>query len=371
MASFAQGDYGYSTSSSLGSNEVIVSARDLTKTKYEDIPEVVTYNGVDYNVVSMNSCFSNCVNMVTSPNIPTTVTNLHSCFYRCLSLTTPPVIPDSVINMSECFMGCASLTTAPVIPSNVEQLAQCFKSCSNLSGDIYVYANPSQQWLAPTYCLNGLQNSVVIHAMNDNIEKCRSIARTAPTAYPAYVNVHPETPITFTDTEMNYKTDSGFTPMSLQTNANLVQCEVPDLVNGGTITTNVNDALLDLSKRDAYTINWNLPYISDGFTVTRTGYDITIVGTSPSKYPAIMTLRLYTYKPFAPNNNQYQIVGVPDDWSIRYKINNGNIRTAYSGTTNIGALQNGDEVTISLPLPWGRTYNDTFSVLVEQVGGGS
>ena len=37
--------------------------------------------------------------------------------------------------------------------------------------------------------------------------------------------------------------------LSLQTNANLVQCEIPDLVNGGTITTNVNDALIDLYKR--------------------------------------------------------------------------------------------------------------------------
>lgn len=220
MADFVIGDYKYTT---ITSNTVEVDVNDTTKSSYEDIPSSVIYGGVTYSVVDM-----------------------YECFRGCTSLTHPPTIPNSVTNLYGCFRGCTSLVQSPVIPNSIIDMAHCFRGCTSLVGDIYIYCDTLQ--LQMTYCFYDTTQPIILHAMNDNVEVCDLLAATANNSN-VYVNVRPEGDINFIDTEMNYMTNEGLKTLSLQTNANLVQCEVPDLVNGGTIITNVNDALVDLLKR--------------------------------------------------------------------------------------------------------------------------
>lgn len=282
MADFVIGDYKYFI---IDIDAVQASADIRTKSSYEDIPSSVTYGGVTYRVINLHSCFSGCTNLTTSPTLPDTIENMHACFYGCTSLTTPPVIPNSVEYLVDCFINCTTLTTAPVIPSAVISMIDCFRGCTALEGDVYVYAS-NMSGGAVSGCFKDTIQPIVLHSMNNNTETCDLLAATANNGN-VLVNVHPETPITFTDTEMNYKTDSGFIPVSLQTNANLVQCEIPDLVNGGTITTNVNDALLDLYERRPFTISWDIPIgttvtISAGFTISNDNGKIKAIKTSTS-----------------------------------------------------------------------------------------
>ena len=244
MATFVIGDYQYTT---LSPNTVKVVARSLTKSSYEDIPASVTYEGVEYSVTSTESCFENCTFLTQAPVIPSSVTDMKNCFFGCTSLTQAPVIPNSVTNLYSCFQNCTSLTQAPVIPSSVTDMALCFRGCTSLIGDVYIYYLDTRQ-SQMTYCFYGTTQPITLYAMNDNVEVCDLLATTANNGN-VFVNIHSETPISFIDTQMNYMTNKGLKALSLQTNANLVQCEVPDLVNGGIITTNVNDALVDLLKR--------------------------------------------------------------------------------------------------------------------------
>lgn len=253
MASFVIGDYQYTIISNANAT---VSARvvDNTKSSYDDIPSVVKNNNVYYTVIQLgsqsaaNGCFKGCTDLVTPPSIPSTVTLMVGTFSGCTSLTIPPEIPEGVTSITDCFGGCTSLTYAPVIPSSVQFMGYTFRGCSSLSGDIYIYTSTLSS--TPSATFMGTTQNICLHSMNNNASICDQLASTADNDN-VHVNIHPEAQISFMNTEMNYRQSSMFAPVSLQTNASLVQCEVPDLVNGGTITTNVNDALIDLYKRGA------------------------------------------------------------------------------------------------------------------------
>lgn len=176
------------------------------------------------------------------------VNNMDECFKDCDSLIIPPPIPDSVYGIVSCFDGCRRLEQAPVIPDSVQFVNNCFKNCTSLTGDVYVCGASMNDYLD---CFVGTTKPIYLRSVgNKNAELLTQLAGTANNNN-VLINIHPESPITFADAQMNYMTEQGLVPLSLQTNANLVQCEVPDLANGGTIITNVNDALIDLYNRGA------------------------------------------------------------------------------------------------------------------------
>lgn len=196
---------------------VYAEPQDKTKAIYNLPMRDITVAGISYLVQGIE--YSNCANMTTplelSPNL------LKLAFYKCTSLTTAPVIPDNIINMDYCFEGCTSLT-----------------------GDIYIY---SQQLDYPNRCFYDTTLPITLHAMNNNVEVCEQLASTANNNN-VYINTTPTTlPSTIECTPMNYQTDNGLVQLSPQTDASLVSVQVPN--GSGTITTTLEDALIDLYSR--------------------------------------------------------------------------------------------------------------------------
>ena len=216
MPSVIIGDYRYSTTSA---GTAMVNVVDTTKTSYGEILSSVEIGSVTYSVTSMSSCFE-----------------------ICTSLTTAPEIPSSVTSMSSCFRNCTSLTTAPVIPSSVTDMNGCFSSCTALYGDIFINSTAVNY----TNCFHSTTQPITLHGVNTSF--LSQLASTA-TNNNVYVNTTP-TPIpsTIQGTNMYYQ-QTQKTPIQLspQTDASLVSVEVP--FGNGTITTTLQDALLDLYQR--------------------------------------------------------------------------------------------------------------------------
>lgn len=195
------------------------------------------------SAVENKSLYESPLNRIPYKNL--LVSNMDECFNNCTLLTQAPPVPSGTQSMSMCFMGCTSLVAPPVIPSNVIDITDCFRGCTSLTGDIYILG--STIWFYDD-CFNGTTQPIYLQGADP--QNLIQMAQTSANNN-IYVNVHPETLITFNDTQMNYMDGNELKSLSLQTNANLVQCDVPDLANGGTITTNVNDALIDLYQRRA------------------------------------------------------------------------------------------------------------------------
>lgn len=195
------------------------------------------------SVTNMSGCFYGCINLTIAPKIPSGVTDMGSCFWACKSLVTAPEIPDGVTDISWCFQGCTSLTTAPVIPRSVANMSACFMICESLTGDIYVITHHDVESI--DRCFSSTTKPITLHG--NNILTLESLASTA-TNNNVYVNTTPTTlPSTIECTPMNYQTDNGLVQLSPQTDASLVSVQVP---NGGeTITTTLEDALVDLYQR--------------------------------------------------------------------------------------------------------------------------
>lgn len=244
-----------------------------------DCVNMVTAPEIPDGVTNMDSCFSGCESLTIAPTIPIGVTSMDSCFkdcialvnppiiqydeyadlyidshlinmsrsfYNCTSLVAPPSIPEYIEDISYCFYGCESLAYAPyILGNNVNNITSCFQGCTSLSGDIYIFIEATGVGDRINDCFAGTIKPITLSASKRTLSLYKSLAQTS-TNNNIYINVHPETPITFKSTQMNYMTEDGLKTLSLQTNADLVQCEVPDIVNGGTITTNANDALEDL-----------------------------------------------------------------------------------------------------------------------------
>lgn len=203
-----------------------------------------------------------------------------------------------------CFEDCTSLTTAPIIPNSVTDMTRCFYNCTSLVDDVYIQAN-----VTDTYeCFEYTTQPIILHSIDNNATACDMLATTANNNN-VYVNTHPETPITFTDTQMNYMTNEGLKTLSLQTNANLVQCEIPDLVHGGTITTNVNDAIIDLCSRhgDFWRIpSFNGASVVGGVTFTNNeDGTFTINGTATQD----ANIKLATIYPLVDSDTGYKFTG--------------------------------------------------------------
>lgn len=176
---------------------------DTTKTIYSEIVTPYTYNGHDYVVTSMDSCFSYCINM----------------------------------------------TTAPVIPSTVTEFESCFAGCDSLTGDIYMLPIDFSQpvGIGAYHCFYNTRLPIVLH--NPKTGVADTLAETANYGN-VYVNTAPSLLPTSSDvelTEMNYKESMGFTTLSPQTNAELISVQVPH--GNNTITTTLNNALVDLYYR--------------------------------------------------------------------------------------------------------------------------
>lgn len=304
MATFTQGDYTYTTLAI--PNVVGLEATDKTKVSYGEIPSSVTYGGVTYTVYSvvdgfrdctnlrnapvlpdtiesMETAFRGCTNLTSAPSIPPKVDYLANCFRDCVSLEFAPEFPTGTYNLNRTFYGCSKLITAPVIPKSVTDMRYCFKNCTKLAGDVYIYNDIPYDSTLLLYqgAFEDTVQPIVLHPMNDNVDFCERLAKTA-TNNNVYVNVHPQEPTTFTDTEMNYKTENDFIVVSPQTHSDVVQCEVPDLVNGGTVTTNVNDVLVDLAERIGSTVEYVFWKQFGGLTYTRKDNEVIITGKPQS-----------------------------------------------------------------------------------------
>ncbi|UTC75214.1 leucine-rich repeat protein [Treponema sp. OMZ 792] len=93
------------------------------------LPETVA------GLVSMESCFRDCTDLVSLANIPANVTNMSNCFSGCTSLIKGPDIPEGVNDMSYCFKGCSSLKKVKLnCPYNASGInfAAVFFNCNAL-----------------------------------------------------------------------------------------------------------------------------------------------------------------------------------------------------------------------------------------------
>lgn len=97
----------------------------VLKNNYEGdvvIPQMVSYNGNEFSVTSLDDrCFFNCSSL-TSITLPKGITSVgNMCFYGCSSLTSI-TIPDGTTFLGErCFEGCKSLTSIS-FPSSLSVL---------------------------------------------------------------------------------------------------------------------------------------------------------------------------------------------------------------------------------------------------------
>ena len=101
--------------------------------EYFDIPEVITYGGATYKVVSIGtSAFSNCFGL-KSVTIPSSVTSIGlGAFGSCHSLTSI-IIPNSVTSIgNSAFVYCDGLTSV-TIGNGVMNIGEyAFSNCSGL-----------------------------------------------------------------------------------------------------------------------------------------------------------------------------------------------------------------------------------------------
>lgn len=362
-----------------GTLVVSASPKNKSKTAYESCAPAIVIEGLTYRVQGVS--YMNCVAMVDPPDLPSDTLLLFQAFSYCTSLTSSPVIPSSVTNMYYCFYNCTSLVTPPVIPDGVTDMRSCFQNCTSLMGDIYTYLGTHQS--QTTRCFYDTTQPITLHAMNDNIEVCDLLAATANNGN-VLVNVHPETPISFTDTQMNYMTNEGLRTLSLQTNANLVQCEIPDLVNGGTITTNVNDALIDLCNRNpiSYTPVFEGTVTKSGVTFTNNGDgSFTVNGTAPMSEgvsQSILNIDMFPPAQYKMTGGYRQKggsfsynIGTYVTWS--YVASTGSGGWEYSSSSSESTTSHSSNVVsvnITFKIAAGQTVNNvTFTPVIMKVGG--
>ena len=97
------------------------------------IPEVITYDGVEYTVVATAAnAFVDCRNL-TSVSLPATcITIGRNCFKGCSSLTTSP-LPETATSVgSGVFNGCTSLQEITIVPGWNKPISEEFANCPNL-----------------------------------------------------------------------------------------------------------------------------------------------------------------------------------------------------------------------------------------------
>lgn len=137
-----------------------------------DIPSEITYEGVAYRIISINSvAFSHCESL-KEINIPNSITSIgYRAFYRCESLENI-IIPDHVTDIEyEAFSGCKSLK-AITIPVSVTKLEyDAFKGCKSLS--TITFQGTTAQWKnIKTLSFWGLVGvpTTVVHCTDGDVE---------------------------------------------------------------------------------------------------------------------------------------------------------------------------------------------------------
>ena len=124
---YDEGDYTYNFEEYQGGYSVRV--KDKTLTEYGEI--LPSIYGIP--VVSMDSTFKDCNNMIKSPQIPDSVTDLQMSYWRCTKLVEAPEIPDGVTDMNYTFDKCIILRKAPKIPNTVTDMSYAFAYCEKLT----------------------------------------------------------------------------------------------------------------------------------------------------------------------------------------------------------------------------------------------
>lgn len=98
-----------------------------------EIPEIVTCNGIAYNVSSiMEGAFYNCTGLITI-SIPASITSIGDCaFYGCTGLTSI-IIPEGVYTIGKfAFSGCSNLSSLQ-IPTSLRKVdINAFENCNSL-----------------------------------------------------------------------------------------------------------------------------------------------------------------------------------------------------------------------------------------------
>ena len=105
-----------------------VRVNDDSKTSYENIQKSI----YGQPVINLDNTFSNCTNLIVSPNIPEGVDQMNGTFSECAALKTAPQIPNTVSSMKSTFSDCTSLTETPYIPSSVKVGNYIFSGCTAL-----------------------------------------------------------------------------------------------------------------------------------------------------------------------------------------------------------------------------------------------
>ncbi len=128
------------------------------------IPEIVTYNDVDYSVTEIASqAFSNVFEFIGDLLIPNTVTKINArAFEGCEGLESV-TIPNGVTSIGEAaFSGCSSLSGNLIIPNSVTSIGKtAFSGCKEFTG-LTISENIEE---IPDHCFSGcsgLQGIVVI-----------------------------------------------------------------------------------------------------------------------------------------------------------------------------------------------------------------
>lgn len=88
-------------------------------------------------IKDMNSTFSSCKSLVTSPEIPSGVTSLYFTFAGCKSLVTELEIPSGVTNMGFTFNNCSSLKELTLFQTTPPSYNNTLYGCDALES-IYV-----------------------------------------------------------------------------------------------------------------------------------------------------------------------------------------------------------------------------------------
>ena len=140
-------DYDYTIELNVNPSFVKAKVKDKTKTSYANLVSPVSYRGSsNYILHSIEHCFEDCTNMMTSPTLPSSTSefyNMKYAFKGCTSLTTAPTIPSSVTDMDGAFVDCTSLTTIPtdLIPLSVTNMYAIFYGCTNLTNTPTIPSN--------------------------------------------------------------------------------------------------------------------------------------------------------------------------------------------------------------------------------------
>ncbi|MBR5515894.1 MAG: leucine-rich repeat protein [Clostridia bacterium] len=128
-----------------------------------------TINGAP--VISLNTCFKDCVNMKYSPKIPDTVYSMVATYKGCSSLVQTPIFPTELVNMKSCFEECMELTMASELPEKLEIMSKAFYSCTNLISVPVIPASVKQMDYAFANCFN-IEGEITVNANPEVYEKC-------------------------------------------------------------------------------------------------------------------------------------------------------------------------------------------------------